>query len=578
LLKNGAVGGKPALPISKDAAGSVLSLGNVAGSPFNGGAGSGSVNMSAADAAALPSLNAAIANIVGSEKLINATALGFSQVASIPAISASIDSVPARQEMVIPQSYFDVEWAGQDISAITFVIGRGSCETLDVLNAKGGYLISDAESDIINAASAFARSKGIPFIVALNMGTWVRISDWEDKADAIIMGWEQGMGGGAPVAKIIFGEANPSGKTPTSVPVDVVGDAPNGQRYNPTQGNFSTNGVTYNEGIFVGYRYYDTYNVPVTYPFGYGLSYTAFDYGDASVSGEAFESKDDTLAASVKITNAGGVAGKEIAQFYIGAPGVSMAKPVKELKGYGKTQLLQPGASEELSVEFDAMSLASYDDATGNWVVEPGRYDVYFAASSKDIRAVKSFTVPSEIIAAAVSKDALAPRVSFDEWEPDRVVATFDPGDGATFQKAYPLYGGEYGYLPELPAGLCWHDGEGGGIVSASTEISADDKTFVAGRAPIEISLAGEGGEIASASVAYNAFGSAQPLKAVLILALYDDAGELLAVGSDGAAVAASGSAALGVKLDKGEAATAKAFLWNADSFAPLLEAASLSL
>ncbi|MDR0381238.1 MAG: glycoside hydrolase family 3 C-terminal domain-containing protein [Oscillospiraceae bacterium] len=583
LLKNDSLAnGKPALPLDPGASGKVLSLGNAADKLIAGGLGSGSVNMSAADAAAIPTLNAAMAEIIGAN-LINTAALGFSQTASILEVKSSIanltgTTIEARSEMVIPPSQFDA-WAAEDVGALTFVIQRGSAEGADVPTEKGAYYISDAESNIINQASAFARAKGIPFIVVLNMGTWIKVSDWEDKADAVLMMWEQGMAGGRPPARVLFGLESPSGKTPTSVPVDIVGSAPNGQKYNPTEGRFgSSSGSTYNEGIFVGYRYYDTYNVPVAYPFGHGLSYTTFDYVGAALDKAVFADKDDTLTAGVTVTNAGGTAGKEVVQFYIGAPGLSMKKPVKELKGYEKTGTLAPGGSEVIRAEFDAMSLASYDPDTGNWVVEPGHYAVYFAASSQDIREVRSFEVPEEIVVTTVDKNAAAPRVAVDEFDPNSVTVTFAPPRGAAFQRAYALYGGAYNYLPALPAGYRWVDAGTGAAVEVSDVVTAGDKTFEARRNPIEIVL--DGGE-ATASVIYGNDAS-QPANPMLLIGLFDEKDRLLDVGADiqpgvaGMADATDAAVSLRVSLPvTEETALVRAFLWDGDSYEVLLDSIS---
>ena len=571
LLKNGAVaGGKPALPLDKAAPGQLLSLGLAASSLIAGGTGSGAVNMSTADTNAVPSLNTAIANIIGAGSMINTATLSATGLTT------------ASGERVVTQALWDT-WAGEEINAVVYCIKRTSGESSDVNGTSipttagsTGYRLSANEQNLITQGSAFARAQGIPFVVVLNMGTWVRISDWEDKADAIVMAWEQGMGGGVPAARVIFGDANPSGKTPTSVPVDVVGNAANGQKLNPSEGQFgSSSGATYLEGIFVGYRYYDTFDVPVTYPFGYGLSYTTFGYSGAALDKAEFAGADGSLTASVIITNTGAVAGKEVVQFYVGAPGVSMVKPVKELKGYGKTDLLDPGESQTISAAFDAMSLASYDDQTGEWVIEPGQYVVYFGASSKDIRAVKWFTVGSEIVVKTVSKNAMAPRVSFTEIKPAQSIVTFEPGGGAAaFRKAYTT-GAAYGILPELPAGYAWCKA-GGIAVDESTIAAAGSHTLVPGHAPPKLTQ--EGG-LVKATITYANYDGGAPVSARLILALYDGAGKMLAMTEAGtaSAIEAGSLASLEVSLAVSGAAVARGFLWDG-AYVPLTDSAMLEL
>ena len=152
--------------------------------------------------------------------------------------------------------------------------------------------------------------------------------------------------------------------------------------------------VTYEEGIYVGYRYYLTKEVPVAYPFGYGLSYTSFDYADLKLSGETFAGG---ITASITITNSGQVAGREVIQLYLGAPSNSMDKPIHELKGFGKTKLLNPGESETLTFTLDAKALASYDVEQSSWVAEAGTYLVKFGASSMDIKAQAKFELKEEL-------------------------------------------------------------------------------------------------------------------------------------------------------------------------------------
>ncbi len=426
LLKNN----NKTLPLSKTAAGKVLSLGQGASQLFNGGTGSGGVNMTAQDLAKMPHLPEAISAIIGEGKVIDSANMNFPRVPSIPVTGAMMSPFPSgKQEIVVPDAQF-AAWGEEGLSAIVFVLQRESGEGADIRVQKGAYYLSDAEETLINQGSALAKSKGIPFVIILNTGSWVEMESWQDKADAILQCWNTGQVGATPMARLLFGDVNPSGKLPTTVPVSVVGKDENGYLLNPSEGEFGMptstfpKGVQYREGVFVGYRYYDKYNVPVSYPFGYGLSYTTFDFSSPALSKTVFTGADDKLTASVTVTNSGDVAGKEVAQFYIGAPGVSMIKPVKELKGYAKTALLAKGENQTVTAEFGAMSLASYDEVRGMWVVEPGTYTVYFAASSKDIRAEKTFTVEQEIIASVVNKDAMAPVSAIPEYTPSDFAIT----------------------------------------------------------------------------------------------------------------------------------------------------------
>ena len=145
--------------------------------------------------------------------------------------------------------------------------------------------------------------------------------------------------------------------------------------------------IDYTEGIWVGYRYFATAGKNVSYPFGYGLSYTTFDYSKPAAKVD----KDGKVTATVKVTNTGSVAGKEIVELYVTAPNGGLVKPVYELKGFAKTKNLKPGASETLTITIDPYTLASFNEATSAWEMADGTYTVHFGASSSDIRVVTSF-------------------------------------------------------------------------------------------------------------------------------------------------------------------------------------------
>ena len=137
----------------------------------------------------------------------------------------------------------------------------------------------------------------------------------------------------------------------------------------------------YEEGIYVGYRWFDKQNLPVSYPFGFGLSYTSFEYSAPTVVNDG-----TTVTATVTVKNVGEVAGKEAVQLYVTAPAGKLDKPVKELKAYAKTAKLAPGESQELTLSFPTSELASFDEEASAWVVDEGTYTFLFGASSRDIR------------------------------------------------------------------------------------------------------------------------------------------------------------------------------------------------
>ena len=145
---------------------------------------------------------------------------------------------------------------------------------------------------------------------------------------------------------------------------------------------------TYSEGIYVGYRWFEANQVAPLFPFGYGLSYTTFAYGDPKVSKTV--TTDGSVTVSVPVTNTGAVAGAEVVQFYVADPESSVDRPVKELKGFDKV-FLQPGETKTVSVQLTRESLSFFDAAKHAWVAEPGRFDVLVGASSADIRGSVSF-------------------------------------------------------------------------------------------------------------------------------------------------------------------------------------------
>jgi len=137
----------------------------------------------------------------------------------------------------------------------------------------------------------------------------------------------------------------------------------------------------YQEGIYVGYRYFDTKGINVSYPFGFGLSYTTFEYSNPEIA-----ESNGSYTAKISVKNTGLAAGKEVVQLYVSAPKSEMDKPVKELKAYVKTRLLQPGESQVVELHFTADDLASFDEKSNKWLIEKGLYTAHFAASSKEIR------------------------------------------------------------------------------------------------------------------------------------------------------------------------------------------------
>jgi beta-glucosidase len=172
--------------------------------------------------------------------------------------------------------------------------------------------------------------------------------------------------------------------------------------------------VVYEEDIYVGYRYYVSFNIPVAYEFGYGLSYTDFEYENIHLNLKDIK---DTIIVDVDVKNAGSVPGREVVQVYISAPSGKILKPMKELKAFAKTGLLKPGESQTMTFTLDSRSLASFYSDSSSWIADPGEYFIQVGTSSKDIRQTASFRLKEEIIVKKESR-ALIPQVEIITLKP----------------------------------------------------------------------------------------------------------------------------------------------------------------
>ena len=231
-------------------------------------------------------------------------------------------------------------------------------------------------------------------IVIVTSGSGIRMTDWSSKAKAIIYAWYGGQTGNAALAEIISGKTNPSGKLPVTIEKEFK-DSP-GYGYIPEGEKLYTgwNGdaekahkifnVYYTEGIFVGYRWYDSRNIEPLYPFGYGLSYTTFEYSNLKVSKEKFN-ENDSLIVSFIVKNTGDVEGKETAQLYIHDVKSSVPRPVKELKGFRKIEL-NPGESKTVQIKLDKRDFSFWNPSIKGWFAEKGRFILNVGSSSKDIK------------------------------------------------------------------------------------------------------------------------------------------------------------------------------------------------
>jgi len=252
--------------------------------------------------------------------------------------------------------------------------------------------------------------------VILNNGAPVAMSAWIDDVAAVLEAWMMGQAGGGAIADILFGKVNPSGKLAETFPIKTA-DTPAHINWPGEAGV-----VRYGEGLFIGYRYYDAKEMPVLFPFGYGLSYTNFAYGNPTVSAANFRDVDG-LTVTVDVTNTGSVTGKEIVQVYVHDRKSELVRPEKELKGFSKLEL-QPGETRTVSFELDFRAFAYYHPKYQQWITEDGEFDILIGSSSAAIRHTLATTLKSTLeLPCLIDKES-----TIREWMADpRSTAVLGP-------------------------------------------------------------------------------------------------------------------------------------------------------
>ncbi len=295
--------------------------------------------------------------------------------------------------------------ANTDVAILTF--GRNSAEEQD-LNVETEYNLTKEEEQLLTRISNAYRKLNKKVIVVLNVGSVMNTS-WSDKVDAILVTWFAGAEGGNALADIVSGKVNPSAKTTATFPKS-YNDVPSVDSFFASASS-DYRDIRYTEGIYVGYRYYDTFNIETAYPFGFGLSYTTFDYSDLKMDKKEFA---ENIQVSVKVTNTGKVAGKEAVQLYVSAPKGSIDKPVKVLVDFGKTKLLEPGESEVLHLTIGAKEIASFHTDKSQWIADAGTYKVLVGKSSRDIVLESAFSVKKPLMVEQV-KPAFVEKLDFKD-------------------------------------------------------------------------------------------------------------------------------------------------------------------
>jgi len=303
----------------------------------------------------------------------------------------------------MPEPEYELPLDAEGDAAI-YVLGRNSGEGNDRTPDAGDVKLSATEMrDILALNEKFDK-----FMLVINAGGPVDLSGLEAVGNILVLS-QLGVETGAALADILLGKQNPSGKLATTwsawedyFPMPDFGD------YNDTR---------YREGVYVGYRYFDSAGKKALYPFGYGMSYTTFSIGNL-----AAQARGSRITLSAAVTNTGSVSGKEVVQVYVSAPQGELDKPYQELAAFQKTALLAPGESQTLQLSFDLRDMASYDAQIAAWVLEKGNYILRVGNSSVNTQVASLVVVPETVITQQVKNTC--GKADFVDWKPETVPAT----------------------------------------------------------------------------------------------------------------------------------------------------------
>lgn len=295
--------------------------------------------------------------------------------------------IPQSQKEAEPTDTFIKELSRDNEKAI-IVISRICGECFELKTEKGGYYLTDEEEQTIKKVSRFFKHT----CVLLNVGNIIDMQ-WVKKYNVgtVVYVWQGGQEGGEGVAKALMGETPISGRLTDTIATE-LGDYPAAQNFGDSVKNIHT------EDIYVGYRYFETFaKDKVLYPFGYGLSYTTFEYLNISA-----HKADNILTVEVTVKNTGDFVGKEVVQCYLQKPNGKLGNPARELAAFKKTKLLQPNESQRISLEINLTEFAAYDDSgvTGvaySYVLEAGEYNIYLGNNVRDAQKIFSHTSPNTV-------------------------------------------------------------------------------------------------------------------------------------------------------------------------------------
>ena len=307
------------------------------------------------------------------DRVGNSVQVSYALGVSMEGEDPSKDTPEARSRLIR-----EAVSAASKADAAVIVVGRSAKLESEDFDIKSLDLPA-GQDDLIEAVAKVNKNT----VVVINAGGPVIMTRWVAQVPAILDLWYGGQEGGNAIADVLFGDVNPAGKLPVSFVKQ--------WRDSPAHGHYPGENlqVDYAEGIYVGYRYFDTKKIEPLFPFGYGLSYTKFDYSDLKISPKKVE-PGKSVEVSVQLRNSGSRAGAEVVQLYLHDGHASVDRPAQELKGFRRVSLA-PGETKEVDFTLDRNALAFYSTAKKDWVMEPGQFDVLVGSSSRDIRLKGSF-------------------------------------------------------------------------------------------------------------------------------------------------------------------------------------------
>ena len=308
---------------------------------------------------------------------------------------------PARaEEKLFTADELSAAINGSDVAIIT--LGRKSGEAAD--RSEADFYLKEGETQLIKAVSEAYHAKGKKVIALLDICSPIDVASWQEQVDALVCTWQGGQESGFSVADVLSGKVNPSGKLPMTFQIK-YGDAYADKNF-PANVDDKTMGAmfmwgrnkddnknrepqanidytNYEEDIYVGYRYFDSFGKPVAYPFGFGLSYTTFAYDNMTCSVNG-----DIITVKVDVKNTGSRAGRNVVELFVAAPNSKkLNKPEKELRNYAKTRLLQPGQTETVTMTVATENLASFNEKASAWKTDAGVYTFMICSSANDVEA-----------------------------------------------------------------------------------------------------------------------------------------------------------------------------------------------